>query len=171
MTEPLSKAALLELIERERGLWDAMVAEVGEGRMLQPGASGDWSFKDVVAHLNGWRIVTLARLAAARDHGDPAAPPWPAGLDGESEADLEAINDWIYHANRDRPLGEVLGEYRHSFQRMYDAASALSENELNDIDRYPWLAGQRLADVITDAFGHFHEEHEPLLRDWLARIG
>ncbi|HNP74253.1 MAG TPA: hypothetical protein PKK15_24250, partial [Kouleothrix sp.] len=71
MTEPLSKAALLELIERERGLWDAMVAEVGEGRMLQPGASGDWSFKDVVAHLNGWRIVTLARLAAARDHGDP----------------------------------------------------------------------------------------------------
>ena len=60
---------------------------------------------------------------------------------------------------------------RNSFQRMYDAASALSENELNDIDRYPWLAGQRLADVITDAFGHFHEEHEPLLRDWLARIG
>ena len=61
---------------------------------------------------------------------------------------------WIYCANRDRPLGEVLGE-----------------NELNDIDRYPWLAGHRLADVITASFGHFHEEHEPVLRDWLARLG
>lgn len=68
-----SKAALLELIER--GLWDDMVAEIGENRMLQPGATGDWNFKDVVAHLNGWRIGTLARLAAARDHSDPAAPP------------------------------------------------------------------------------------------------
>jgi hypothetical protein len=171
MTEPGSKAALLELIERERGLWDDLVAEIGEDRMLQPGATGEWSFKDVVAHLNGWRIGTLARLAAARDHSDPAAPPWPADLDEDDEGDVDKINDWIYRANRERPLGEVLGEYRHSFQRMYDATSALSENELNDIDRYPWIAGHRLADLITASFGHFHEEHEPVLRDWLARIG
>ena len=55
MTEPRSKAALLELIESKRGRWDDMVAEIGEDRMLQPGATGDWNFKDVVAHLNGWR--------------------------------------------------------------------------------------------------------------------
>ena len=171
MTELRSKAALLELIERERGLWDAMVAEIGESRMLQPGATGDWNVKDVVAHLNGWRILTLARLAAARDHSDPAARPWPSALDADDEGDVDTINDWIYRANCDRPLGEVLGEYRHSFQRMYDATSALSEHALNDIDRYSWIAGHRLADVITASVGHFHEEHEPLLRDWLARIG
>ena len=73
MTELTSKAALLELIERERGLWDDLVAEIGEDRMLQPGATGEWNFKDVVAHLNGWRIGRLARLDAARDHSDPAA--------------------------------------------------------------------------------------------------
>jgi hypothetical protein len=171
MTERRSKAALLDLIERERGLWDDMVAEIGEDRMLQPGATGEWNFKDVVAHLNGWWIGWLARLAAARDHSHPAAPPWPADLDEDDESDVDKINDWIYQVNRDRPLGEVLGEYRHSFQRMYDITSALSENELNDVGRYPWLAGHCLADVITGAFGHFHEEHEPLLRDWLARIG
>jgi hypothetical protein len=169
MTELWSKAALLELIERERGLWDDLLAEIGEERMLQPGATGEWNFKDVVAHLNGWRIGRLARLAAARDHSDPAGQPWPSDLDEDDEGDVDKINDWIYRANRERPLGEVLGEYRHSFQRMYDATSALSENELNDIGRYPWLAGHRLADVIIGAFGHFHEEHEPLLRDWLAR--
>lgn len=43
MTEPASKAALLELIERERELWDGRLAELGEERMLQPGATGDWS--------------------------------------------------------------------------------------------------------------------------------
>ena len=171
MTETTSKAALLKQIERERALWDDMVAEIGEERMLQPGAAGDWSFKDVVAHLNGWRVRTLARLDAARNHTAPAAPPWPANLDDDNDDDIDKINDWIYKANRDQPLGEVLGEYRDSFQRMYDAAAALSDDELNDPNRYPWIAGYRLANVITDSFGHFHEEHEPILRDWLARIG
>ena len=169
MTSSITKAALLERIERERGLWDDLVAEIGENRMLQPGATGDWSFKDVVAHLNGWRIGTLARLAAARDHSDPDAPPWPSNLDEDDEGDVDKINDWIYRANRDRPLGAVLGEYRQSFQRMYDSTAALTDQDLNEVDRYSWLAGYRLADVITASFGHFHEEHEPVLREWLAR--
>jgi len=170
MTSSITKAALLERIERERRLWDDLVAEIGENRMLQPGATGDWSFKDVVAHLNGWRIATLARLAAARDHSDPAAPPWPADLDEDDEGDVDKINDWIYRANRDRLLGAVLGEYHQSFQRMYDSTAALTDQDLNEVDRYSWLAGYRLADVITASFGHFHEEHEPVLREWLARI-
>ena len=41
MVEPTSKAALLELIERERGLRDDLLAQLGEERMLQPGATGD----------------------------------------------------------------------------------------------------------------------------------
>ena len=56
MTETPSKRALLEQIERERAFWEGLVAEVGEARMLQPGATGEWTFKDVVAHLNGWRV-------------------------------------------------------------------------------------------------------------------
>jgi len=74
MTSPISKDALLERIERERGLWEDLVAEIGEDRMLQPGATGDWSFKDVVAHLNGWRIVTRPAATAAR----PRRPGRPA---------------------------------------------------------------------------------------------
>ncbi len=169
MTSPISKDALLERIERERGLWEDLVAEIGEDRMLQPGATGDWSFKDVVAHLNGWRIVTLARLDAACRNGSPAAPPWPASLDADNEDDLDKINDWIYQASRERPLDAVLGEYHQSFQRMHEATAVLTDQELNEVDRYPWLAGYRLADVISGSFGHFHEEHEPILREWLAR--
>lgn len=171
MNSATSKDGLLERIERERALWDDLVVEIGEDRMLLPGAAADWSFKDVVAHLNGWRIVTLARLDAARNHSNPAAPPWPTHFDHNSEEDLDKINDWIYQAYRDRLLGEVLGEYRQSFQRMRDATAALSDQELNEVDRYPWLAGYRFADVITASFEHFHEEHEPILREWLARLG
>jgi hypothetical protein len=168
MSDTPSKSALLEQIDREHAFWEQLVREIGEERMLEPGATGDWTFKDVVAHLNGWRILTLARLDAARHGRASAAPPWPAHL--SEEDDVDEINDWIYRTNRDRPLREVLGEYGSSFQRMRDAAAALGERDLAEPGRYPWMGDAPLAIVITHSFGHLHEEHEPALRAWLDQI-
>ena len=43
-------------------------------RMDQPGVAGQWSVKDVVAHLASWRKRTVARLqAAARGAPEPPA--------------------------------------------------------------------------------------------------
>jgi len=91
-----SKAALLELIDHERVAWEQFVAEVGEDRMLQPGAMGDWTFKDVVAHLSGWRTKTLSQLDAAQSGQSPAPPPWPAELDEDTDSGVDQMNDWIY---------------------------------------------------------------------------
>jgi hypothetical protein len=169
MTATTSKAAWLERIETERGLWERLLAEVGEGRMSEPGAMGDWTFKDVVAHLNGWRVLTLARLEAAQHGRDPEPPPWPAHLDEDDEGDLDQINNWIYRAGQDRPLQEVLAEYSQSFERMRAAVAAIGEGDLMDPGRYAWLSGHPLAAVLDGTFGHFHEEHEPGLREWLRR--
>jgi hypothetical protein len=60
-----SKAEWLDRIERARQTWEEIVAAVGEAGMEQPVAGGDWTFKDIAGHLNGWRIRTVARLEAA----------------------------------------------------------------------------------------------------------
>jgi hypothetical protein len=88
MTQAPSKAASLERIERERAIWEQLLAEIGESRMLQPGATGDWTFKDVVAHLSGWRTRTLAKLEAAQQNRAPAPPPWPAHLSEDADTEL-----------------------------------------------------------------------------------
>jgi hypothetical protein len=168
MSQIPNKSALLEQIARERTLWEQLLAEIGEARMLEPGATGDWTFKDVVAHLNGWRSKTLARLDAAQHGHAPAAPPWPAQLNEDD--DVDQINDWIYQANLNRPLQAVLDEYHASFQRIHDSVMALSERDLAEPGRYSWLAGDALAEVVTASFGHFHEEHEPVLRAWLDQL-
>ncbi|HEU4328734.1 MAG TPA: ClbS/DfsB family four-helix bundle protein [Roseiflexaceae bacterium] len=167
MTETPGKNALLAHIDSERTFWEQLVAEVGEEHMLEPGATGHWTFKDVVAHLSGWRANTLARLDAAVHGHAPAAPPWPAHL--SEEDDFEAINAWIYQTNRERPLREVLDEYQGSFVSMRDAVNALDERDLTEPGRYDWLKGVPLANVIMASFGHLHEEHEATLRDWLDR--
>jgi hypothetical protein len=95
--------------------------------MEQPGATGDWTFKDVVAHLSAWRLRTLARLEAARHDQSPNLSFWPAGLDEEDEDDLEQINQWIYEENCDRALHDVLNESRQQFRRMSELIRVLPE--------------------------------------------
>jgi hypothetical protein len=163
-----SKAGWLERIDREHAAWESLLAEVGDEQLERPGAAGDWTFKDVVAHLNGWRRRTVARLEAAAKGEEPSPPPWPADLDDNTDEGVEAINRWIYERNRDRPAADVLAESREQFRRMRAAVAATPEDELMTPGRFPWLGGAPLSAVLDGSFGHLHEEHEPDIRAWLA---
>ncbi len=166
MDTPQSKAQLLQTIDDEKAIWEALLAEVGERRMETPGAMGDWTFKDVVAHLSGWRKRSVARLTAAATDTPLLPMAWVADL--PDTADDDAINEWIYTQNRDRPLAEVLAESRLQFAQLRELVAALPEDALTDPARYPWLEGAPLGAIVGWSFGHLHEEHDPTLRAWLA---
>jgi hypothetical protein len=165
-TGPISKQQLLAEMQSEQAAWLALLDEIGEENMTQPEAASGWSIKDIVAHITGWRRRTLLRFRAALDPTVDITPYWPAELDEDNEVD--EINAWIYKANRDRPLSDVLNESREIFQQLVAAVSALSDEQLNDPQRFPWLEGERLTGAFL--FGHFHEEHESDMRAWLARV-
>jgi hypothetical protein len=164
METPTTKAGLIELIEQERAGWEALIVDVGEERMTQPGATDHWSFKDVAAHLAAWRNRGVLRLKAAK-RGEKAAPPPWAHLP-QTDDD---INAWIYQEYRDRPLADVLQESRDSLQQLEEAVQALSEEELFDKQRFPWFQGASLADTIMgNSMEHF-ADHEPTVRAWLKK--
>jgi hypothetical protein len=152
-------------INEEQAAWRALVAQVGEDRMREPGPMGDWSFKDLAAHLLGWREWTIARLEAASASGGPQPrEPWPDGMD-----DPDGINDWIQEQSADRSVPDVLQAIDRSYDRLAAALGALPEATLADPAAMPWLDGTAAAD--TDWVSHLHEEHEPSIRDWLQRRG
>ena len=161
-----TKDDLLAHIRAEQADWRALVAEVGEGRMEQPGPMGDWTFKDLVAHLLGWRERTIRRLEAGPGPEPPT--PWPAHLGvGDADSEVDEINNWIYERYRGRPLADVLAEADASYDRLAAAIAALPDEDLASPVRFPWMEGKSLVD--GDLFDHLHEEHEPSIRAWLAR--
>ena len=165
MADTASKTAVLEKIEAEKAQWEALLAEVGEQRMDQPGVAGAWTFKDVVAHLSAWRQRSLDRLEASSRSESSPAPPWPIALETVDE-----INEWIYEANRDRSLNDVLTESRELFDRMGAIVQAFPEEDLSEPARFEWMDGQAIGPAILDGsyFDHLHEKHEPAIREWLA---
>jgi hypothetical protein len=168
MPATMSKNAWLEEIERERQIWEELVAEASKGDLNRPGASGEWTFKDVAGHLNAWRRRTVARLETAASGGIRPPSQWPDNLDDETEEGTQAINNWFYEQYRDRSADEILEETRDQFRRMRAAVEAIPENDLLTPGRYRWLGDYPLSAVLYGSFEHLHEEHEPGIRAWLA---
>ena len=165
----MNKSELLAWLQEEYRQWRAILDQIGPTRLEQPGVNGDWSMKDIVAHLTGWNRRLVANLgAAARGEPEPP-PPWPVHLQTDDE-----INAWIYESYRERSLQEVLEESRQVFEQILAVVKSLPDDvriEVVQQDRayyLVWLGEER--HQPGEFFDHFHDDHEPDVRAWMARV-
>lgn len=165
----MDKAQYLKKFHADRTRWEALIAEVGEARMQAPGAMGDWTFKDLIAHLTGWRKRTVLRVEAGCGGSATDPSSWPSDVDSDSDDGVQRINELIYEENKNRPVQEVLDESRQVLQRLEEALQDLLDEAFNDPDCFEWIEGKPLAEA--DILGHWHEEHEPAVREWLNASG
>jgi len=160
---PMTKAAILTDLRSARAEWDALIAQVDQSRMSEPGMAGYWSVKDVVGHLTAvdrWNVNALL----AHAHGKPV----PA-LD-EQLMELDERNRRHYEQNRMRPLSDVLEESRQVFRQLVELLDAQSEEFLTQPQTllglpHPIVVGQSLKDACADHYRH----HLPDVRAWLER--
>ena len=162
----MDKSELLNWLQHENEQWQGLLAEIGPARMEQSGVNGDWSMKDIVAHLTGWNRWLVARLQSA-ERGEPEPrPPWPAHLLAEDD-----INAWIYESGRERSLGEVVDEMRQVHRQLVAAVEALPDGvrveTIEPAFHLVWVDDQRF--LAGEFFHHFHDDHEPDVRAWLAQ--
>ena len=165
----MKKSELLNWLQEEYQQWEALLNEIGPARMEQPGVNGDWSMKDIVAHLTGWQPRLTAHLQAAQRNEPEPPPPWPTHLESEDE-----INAWIYESNKDRSVSKVLDESRQVFQQFFNVIEGLPEDvQIEQVHQggrvyhLVWVNGQRFP--AGEFFDHYHDDHETDIRDWLAR--
>jgi hypothetical protein len=167
----MKKSELLNWLQEEYQQWEAFLDQIGLARMDQPGVNGDWSMKDIVAHLTGWQPRLIARLQAAQRGEPEPPPPWPAHLQTEDE-----INSWIYESNRGRSVREVLDESHQVFQQLLAVIEGLPDEVRIDTiqtssgreHHLVWVDDKRFP--AGEFFDHFHDDHEPDIRAWLARV-
>jgi hypothetical protein len=162
----MKKSELLNWLRERYQQWEVFLDQIGPECMDQVGVNGDWSMKDIVAHLTGWNRNLVARLQAAQRGEPEPPPPWPANLQTEDE-----INAWIYETNRHRSVREVLSETHQVFQQLLAAIEALRDDvrieRIEPAYHLVWVNDQRF--LAGEFFDHFRDDHEPDIRAWLAR--
>lgn len=153
----LTKRELQALLWQMRADLEQLIAEIGPARMDQPGAMGEWTYKDMVAHLTDWRWWSVERLEGALQNEEPS-PPW--GGEWSEDADIDRINQQFYEAARGKSLAEVLSDSRATLDRLESALLAIPDADLTTINRYPWLPNYPAAAIITGSVGHLREHAE-----------
>jgi hypothetical protein len=160
-----TKPQMLERIQQERLEWEQLLETVGEENMREPGAMGDWTFKDFVAHMTGWWQHALLPLRRAIGDANPT-PPWPQEL-----KDVDAINDWIYRQNKDRSPEDVLEDARIVWRDFEEYMQQLSARELTEAGHFDWMDESPLGPAVMDSFlAHWHDEHESEVRQRVDRL-
>jgi hypothetical protein len=163
MVSRMKKSELLNWLREENQEWEALLDQIDSTRMDQSGVAGHWSMKDIVAHLSVWNRGLVARIQAAQ-RNEPEPPLiYPAHLQGDDE-----INAWIYEKNHNRSAHEVLDESHQVFQQLLAVIESLpDEVRIDPEDHLVWLNDKRFP--AGEFFDHFHDDHEPEVRAWLAK--
>jgi uncharacterized protein (TIGR03083 family) len=144
MTKQTSKTGLLEDIRIQRARLETAIASLTRSEMTLPGVVGDWSVKDVLAHLAAWERFFLGWYEAGRS--GVQAMPTPVGM---SRNAIDALNADIYKRNRRRSLDSVVADFRSSHQALLTVVRSIPEQEMFARGHYAWTGKLTLADYIA----------------------
>jgi hypothetical protein len=164
MPRPHTKTQLIIESQQEYEALESLLAALTPEQMIQVGALGDWSPKDVLAHLYEWQQMLL-RWYAAGLRGE--TPPIPA--EGFKWSQLPALNQHIYAQYQDWPLEQVLEAFRTSHRKTVELIQGLSEADLTTPGLYPWMNQNMLIAYITANTGSHYRWARTEMRKNLRR--
>ena len=140
-----------ELLDADEAAWEEFHARfhrIGEEGWLKPGACGDWTPKDLMAHIACWHAETASIIEQVRAGGT-----FP-------QVDVEAFNVDFYERCRDMALKDV--------QAMSGAAHSRFREEVAHVPAE--LFTERMeAWVAGNGHGHY-DEHIPLFDAFLEAV-
>ena len=157
--ENIAKPELLIQIRTERKRLVEVLAALTPDQMLQPGASGEWTVKDVLAHISAWERRMLSWIGSHLRGETPDVPlPW----------DVERMNAEAYAQVKDRPLAEVLKEFHRSYRDALALVESLSEEQLQTAYTGTWPMGPLWTGVSANTNWHY-KEHRETMEAWLNK--
>ncbi len=154
---PMDRDRLLRLIRDTWNDFADRIAPLPDDQLVQPGAQGDWSVKDIMAHIAWWERRMLHWI----DHGFGGDRPEPMDW-----GDVDRVNAETYEVNRARPLADVRAEWQATHAAMDSRVASLSDDDVARADRFSFLEGEPLwIPIAHNTFDHY-PRHGARIADW-----
>lgn len=148
-----------ELVEKLEKAWAAFqdsFAGLSEAQMTEPGVTGEWSVKEILAHVTAWEEEALKSLPVILEGG--RLPRYSVLYGG-----IDAFNEQMTEQKRKLSLADVLGEMEQTHRRLVALIRQAPEEAVTTETRYR----RRLR---LDTYSHY-PIHEVAIREWRAQKG
>lgn len=167
MGKRLRKRELLQEIDRERTALDDTIALLTTRQMTQAGVTrGEWSVKDILAHLVEWQQMNLDWYTAGL-RGEKSAMPAP----GFTWREIPRLNEMIYRKHRRRSLPAILQDYHLTHERIVALIETLPDADLMTLGRFAWTGPSwTLSDYFrANTAAHYLWARTRIRRWWRAQ--
>ena len=146
------------LLERIRSAWEALErshAGLSDAQLIQPGIAGDWSVKDILAHVTTWEEESLKYLPLIIEGGQPPRYARYGGID--------AFNAMMTTQKRGLSLADVREKMHEVHARLIEFLQGVPEAQFVRETRFR----RRLR---LDTYRHYLE-HARAIGQWRAKLG
>jgi hypothetical protein len=136
------KSQFIARLTHSRDEWELLINHVGFSRVAIGGVSGNWSVKNIVAHIMVHEHYLADRLAEIA-RGEEFRPcETQDALDSFIEefgypdlesplVSLDSANEWMYHKYKNVGMKELIADELHAFESVLAQVRALSEEQLD----------------------------------------
>ena len=131
MSKPKTKNQMIINLQTERRRLVQNLAALSREHMTSPGVVGEWSIKDVLAHLADWESHMPTWISKAR-LGEPVDEIEP-GLNWKQ---FSEFNQRIYDRHKDQTMEDVLDYFHKTHQQFMEMVDAMPEDEMLERGRY-----------------------------------
>ncbi len=156
----MDKSELMRTLIREHARLRAVIDRLSDDELALP-AQGDWTRRDLVAHIEWWErhsANVVEALCAGREPYDRAGAP-----------DLDTQNAEILEESRERATADVRRGEADAWTLLIDVLDAAPEKALFEADHFPWTEGEPLVETIRWDTDRHWAEHLPHFGDTEAR--
>ena len=148
-----------QLLKRLEETWTGLkesYAGLLDAQMTEPGVTGDWSVKDLLAHVTTWEEEALRNLPPIIEGGKE--PLYSAQYGG-----IDAFNAQMTERKQDLSVPEVLRQLDATHNRIVEYVQSVSEDQFARETRFR----RRLR---LDTYSHY-PIHARAIRAWRAQPG
>lgn len=170
--QPMTKERFLQEMTSEYEALDVLLASLGPDQLAEPGVYDELAVKDVLAHLTAWSRLAVGWVEASERGETPVrfAPGFEANDSNYREV-IDRFNAHVLEENRDRHLDDTRANFRAAHGRMMALAQALTNDDLTDSGRFPWLGNRPLWPTLAENGYEHYREHRELIQRWLDQSG
>lgn len=150
----MKKHQLLNRLDEAWGSLKDSYAGLTEAQMLEPGVTGQWSVRDILAHVTIWEEEALKYLPYALEG---RRPPRYKDLYGG----IDAFNAQMIEKRRGVSLAEVTRQFEETHNRLVAYIESVPEVEFASETRFRRR-------IRLDTYSHY-PIHAQAIRDWRGR--
>lgn len=150
----MDRRRLLRRLDEAWLAFKASYAGLSEAQLLEPGVTGAWSVRDIIAHVTTWDEEALKHLPTILEGKRP--PRYSLTYGG-----IDAFNARMTKRKEGLSLAEVIRQLDDSHRRVVEVIERAPEHQLIRETRFR----RRLR---LDTYGHY-PKHAAAIRRWRER--